>query len=1485
MKKVCLIAGLLAFSPTASHASQEAYYLLEDPSGPLRDSSGRGYNASIVNHLQYGVAGRVGQAVAFNGADAYAQAPSVPALTQAMTVMAWVKPDNAALPYSYFLSQGRDSWGSGWNLLFQSGRIVFLVNTDNQDNTSEISVAADIPNPTDWHHIAATYDGSKANVYVDGRLAGSGNGSGPIVYRYDEKLTLGRMAFADYFFFAGTLDEVRLFNQALAVSEIQTYLTPDTGTPGSPQDFQATAFAPGQINLQWRESPSAAGFILEIATDPNFSNHLSGYDSKDVGAISHMRVIGIRPSTTYFIRLRSYNASRAYSNWTNTQQATTPAITMGPVPKRPYSQIRSVAWILPPYENFQTYNQLSAALPQMKAEGYNTIYMLNPWSSFNPQPLTDPAAYNDSAFADLLKILDLLKNNGMSVIIGLNHLTPLGEGVPACGWAEDPRVEEAFENYVVEFLTRTQNYSDILYPIVFTEGTEPCGAAYEPLDPRMIPLMQTTIGSLPLRLPPPLRSKFVLGYHDYTLINLGRGLGASPIADPLSFDFLSMVAYGLDALNNSQIQSELDARIARFRALYPNTPLILGESGTTYCDPYGENRQADGIQSIASYMVTRNMGYSVWEWTSHTPGYQCTTGDFGIHDVSGAPRRAAEALSDINNGQISGLSIHLNIPQPWAHISEDLAMNAFASSPVGIRQVEFKIGNTSLAIVSQAPYQTTWRIAGWLNGSYRITAKATDNQGRTATSSAYVALNNFQNTDPTRPTPYFPLDELSGTTASDPYHPELKLTLFAGAQPSSSGKAQQALHIDGIQGYASSDAAPKYTQSLSVMAWVRAEPAPAKTDDMTFLSQGRRFWGSGWSLSITSGTPSSVVLRINTNDLDDTNEVVISAAYPGRNEWHHVAATYDTREARLYIDGQLVGSAIGTGPILYRYFESLTVGAMAFAKNLNFLGSIDEVKVFSQALTQNELLSAMELPITTGPTPDTTPPTISWESPTDDVLVSGTNVALQANAQDDRSTPKVEFYADSVYLGVRNAPPYTLSWNTDGLQNGRHTLTARAIDAANLKSESSISVVVNTMPTDTSFKPLATYTFDSSGQTLDLSDTSGHGYTLSSSASGMSPAVGREGYAARTDGISGYATSDSIPRPTTAFTIMAYVLPDTASKTDDIVIASQGRRTWGSGWSLAISNATNHELIFRVNSNNADDLSETEVRAPLSFGVWHHVAAVYSGTTATLYVDGQLAKSQPGHGSIVYRHGERFTLGAMAFASNLNFGGLLDNVKFYARAISAEEILSESIVSVPPIPLEPEKLPAPTLALPSVISQGDILNVSYPTSAQATRFSWTFISLAAPNAFPSSSIGRTREEASQEFSSPQSFISLAYLPLRPGPYHLLVRASDRLGRFSAPAEADIYIVETASSVVEVYPNPWRSDRHTKPITFKNVTPGTLITLFSVDGSFVRKLSSTGTQTEWDLKNDSGDRVASGLYLYLIQPPTGDAIKGKVSIIR
>src|SRR5205823_7816810 len=86
-------------------------------------------------------------------------------------------------------------------------------------------------------------------------------------------------------------------------------------------------------------------------------------------------------------------------------------------------------------------------------------------------------------------------------------------------------------------------------------------------------------------------------------------------------------------------------------------------------------------------------------------------------------------------------------------------------------------------------------------------------------------------------------------------------------------------------------------------------------------------------------------------------------------------------------------------------------------------------------------------------------------------------------------------------------------------------------------------------------------------------------------------------------------------------------------------------------------------------------------------GTWQHVAGTYDGTTARIYVNGQLAASVPFSGNI----GDSSTWRIGAYGSSVfgAFGGTLDEVRIYNRALSAGEVATDMGAAPPSVDLPP----------------------------------------------------------------------------------------------------------------------------------------------------------------------------------------------------
>ena len=101
------------------------------------------------------------------------------------------------------------------------------------------------------------------------------------------------------------------------------------------------------------------------------------------------------------------------------------------------------------------------------------------------------------------------------------------------------------------------------------------------------------------------------------------------------------------------------------------------------------------------------------------------------------------------------------------------------------------------------------------------------------------------------------------------------------------------------------------------------------------------------------------------------------------------------------------------------------------------------------------------------PVSDTTPPTVSLSAPAAGATVSGASVAVSASATDNVAVASVQFRLDGANLGgVDSSSPYGYTWDTTGVSNGSHALSAIATDTSgNTTTSSPVTVTVNNAAT------------------------------------------------------------------------------------------------------------------------------------------------------------------------------------------------------------------------------------------------------------------------------------------------------------------------------------------------------------------------------------------------------------------------------------
>jgi hypothetical protein len=83
-----------------------------------------------------------------------------------------------------------------------------------------------------------------------------------------------------------------------------------TTVPAAPNATAATNIQETSFSANWDASSGATGYRLDVSTDSGFGSFVTGYNNLDVGNVLTYSVSSnINPNTTYYYRVRAYNAN------------------------------------------------------------------------------------------------------------------------------------------------------------------------------------------------------------------------------------------------------------------------------------------------------------------------------------------------------------------------------------------------------------------------------------------------------------------------------------------------------------------------------------------------------------------------------------------------------------------------------------------------------------------------------------------------------------------------------------------------------------------------------------------------------------------------------------------------------------------------------------------------------------------------------------------------------------------------------------------------------------------------------------------------------------------------------------------------------------------------------------------------------------------------------------------------------------------------
>jgi glucose/arabinose dehydrogenase/PKD repeat protein len=321
--------------------------------------------------------------------------------------------------------------------------------------------------------------------------------------------------------------------------------------------------------------------------------------------------------------------------------------------------------------------------------------------------------------------------------------------------------------------------------------------------------------------------------------------------------------------------------------------------------------------------------------------------------------------------------------------------------------------------------------------------------------------------------------------------------------------------------------------------------------------------------------------------------------------------------------------------------------------------------------------------------PDTTAPSASVIAPLPGATVSGT-ATVAANASDNIGVVGVQFLLDGSALGAEDtAAPFTLAWNTTTVSNGPHVVTARARDAAgNIATSTPINVTVSN-----AVGLVAAFGFDElAGPSTANATGDGNNGAISGATWSAS---GRYGAALSFDGSNDLVSINDANALdlTTGMTLEAWVNPDVAPNNWRSIIAKE-RASNSLSYQLTASSNSGNRPATRLYAGGAVRSLSGGTR--LTAGAWVHLASTYDGTVMRLFVNGVQVATQAQTGPLTATTNP-LRIGGSTTMSQY-FDGRVDEVRIYARALTAAEIQTD--MATPITPPAPDVLP-PQVASPT----------------------------------------------------------------------------------------------------------------------------------------------------------------------------------------
>ncbi|HEY6504384.1 MAG TPA: Ig-like domain-containing protein [Chitinophagaceae bacterium] len=521
----------------------------------------------------------------------------------------------------------------------------------------------------------------------------------------------------------------------------------------------------------------------------------------------------------------------------------------------------------------------------------------------------------------------------------------------------------------------------------------------------------------------------------------GANLGAEDVSAPYSVSWntttvangiYTLIARGRDAAGNTGTSAEVIVTVNN-DIEQPTITLTAPAAGTIAGTVNVSADAADniGVAGVQFLLNGANLGsedltfpYSVsWNTTTVIDGSYTLTAR--TRDAAGNVTTSSPVVVDVLNNPPDVQFPTVSITSPAAgDVLGTISVTADAGDNVGVAGVQFLIDGVNLGAEDiSAPYSVNWSTTSTANGAHTLTARARDAAGNTTTSTAIIV-----------------------NVSNDVEVPTVAITLPAAGIIAGSinidADANDNIGVAGVQfllngvNLGTEDLLSPYSISWNTSTVVDGS--------YTLTARARDAAGN---ITVSA----SVVVNV-LNHPPDTEPPVVNITSPAAGDiLGTISITADATDNEGIIGVQFLLDGVNFGA------EDITA---PYSIPWNTLSVVNGTYTLTAKARDaaGYITTSTAVIVNVNNPPDTELPVVSITSPAAG-NVSGT-ISITANASDNMGVVGVQFLMDGVAIGSEDLTlPYSVSWNTAGVSNGSHTLSARARDAAG-NFENAVGVIV-----------------------------------------------------------------------------------------------------------------------------------------------------------------------------------------------------------------------------------------------------------------------------------------------------------------------------------------------------------------------------------------------------------------------------------------